>query len=557
MSINEEIKDTTEIKDYEEIQEILNNETISAGSKFVLQELLVNEMTDLYKFLTYKSIFSPYQENLFHNLCWFGCIKTIKKCILSLGNNKKKRKDGKNIITDLLEQKDNEFSTPLMYAVSGTKQVIALKRIENYKEIVNLILKNHKESLKILNRTGLTPLKLCFQQTMVGNYIKLDELITEVNIVPLTTKENLSKDIQQMINNNRILLFELIKFCDDKQLDELQTMFSNIFNKNSYFNYTEKKTASERRHIIKMLEKAKLLDLEENDDLQFNNIMRDIDEIKSERKKIFLKKDEEARKIMEELLKQEEEEEIKKERKKEKKKEKKKSERGGGGGGGGSEIEKFEVKEFTGDILLKEKIEGVLTITCFSKRYNGTTTKELTLHGLWPRLNEKLIDNATVDSNLKIDISSFLDTYKNKYKNVTCFSDNKDYLKINEWKKHGIFANKYKTINEYINESCDLATPILSFLVHRGDIIGSEYSFVDMVKDIKESQFGKFFKKEVDNENYQEIQFYVCGIKINDSDEKFEWRFYSPSKTDGTILRKKNKKRSLKSFKIILRRKKF
>jgi hypothetical protein len=226
------------------------------------------------------------------------------------------------------------------------------------------------------------------------------------------------------------------------------------------------------------------------------------------------------------------------------------------------EVKGDEVKEVKGEkkeylispsILKKydtKKIKGVLSITCF---FGGK--KEYSLHGLWPnqirsveRSDEIYLDHEAIENNKSIK----LNTFRNNYKitgDVSCFLNLEKYFPLYQWSKHGIYANNYDTIDEYIIESCDLALNVIKYLIncekkHKGD----EYTFDDMEKSINkdDSPFKDFFKQKVTTDLYKEIHFHVCAIKENESDTKYKWYFYNPSlppRSDGRI---KNKSKSLK-----------
>ena len=185
-----------------------------------------------------------------------------------------------------------------------------------------------------------------------------------------------------------------------------------------------------------------------------------------------------------------------------------------------SEITNIKVQTKTADSL-----SGILAITCFLKN-DGEEEKEISLHGLWPDIDEKSEENY--NHNEKINLyDNTVEPFIFRENNISCFSNFSPFFLRHEWNKHGVYANKYENIQDYLNESCELAKPILFFLIYMDQIKiknGENYDFHQILNDIRGSLFSKYLIQVIDDDNYQELYFNVCA-NYNESTKKYNWGF--------------------------------
>ena len=184
------------------------------------------------------------------------------------------------------------------------------------------------------------------------------------------------------------------------------------------------------------------------------------------------------------------------------------------------EITNIKVQTKTADSL-----SGILAITCFLKNY-GDEEKEISLHGLWPNIDEKMLENY--EHNKKINLNdNTVEPFIFRENNISCFSNFSPFFFRHEWNKHGVYANKYENIQDYLNESCELAKPILFFLIYMDQIKfqnGENYNFKNIINDVQKSLFHKYLIQVIDDDNYQELYFNVCA-NYDEIAKKYNWGF--------------------------------
>jgi len=196
--------------------------------------------------------------------------------------------------------------------------------------------------------------------------------------------------------------------------------------------------------------------------------------------------------------------------------------------------EAFNSEEMTNNIKFQTKtfdsLSGILAITCFLK-YNGNSEKEISLHGLWPDIGKTDIDKKYKDNcehNEKINLDlNLLKPVIFEENNTSCFSNFSLFFLRHEWNKHGIYANKYESAQEYLNEACELAKPVLFFLFYMDQIKfrdGEEYDFSKISNDIEGSLFSQYVVNVIDNDKYQELHFRVCA-NYDETKKKYDWGF--------------------------------
>ncbi len=197
------------------------------------------------------------------------------------------------------------------------------------------------------------------------------------------------------------------------------------------------------------------------------------------------------------------------------------------------EVSKYK-EAFDSEITkIKDKVQpktinslsGILAITCFLKN-DGEKEKEINLHGLWPDIDEKSEENYKHNEKINLDLN-LLEPVIFRENNSSCFSNFSRFFLRHEWNKHGIYANKYESAKEYLNEACELAKPVLFFLFYMDQIKlqkNEKYDFPEIVNDIVGSLFSKYLLKVIDNDKYQELHFRVCA-NYDETKKKYDWGF--------------------------------
>jgi len=170
-------------------------------------------------------------------------------------------------------------------------------------------------------------------------------------------------------------------------------------------------------------------------------------------------------------------------------------------------------------------LSGILAITCFLKN-DGEEEKEISLHGLWPDIDEKSEGNYNHNEKINLDLN-LPEPVIFRENNSSCFSTFSPFFLRHEWNKHGRYANKYNNIKEYLNEACELAKPVLFFLFYMDRIKfcdGEEYDFSKISNDIGGSLFRQYLVKEIDTDKCQELHFRVCA-NYDETKKKYDWGF--------------------------------
>jgi len=388
---------------------------------------------------------------LFHNFCFYGLYKSVFKIMEKLPD----------ISQELIRLRDKYGDFPLKHALYG----IMLSDNDNERnKLINLLyMKNGEPMHDILCNKEYDVIIYCFRQILVKNLLSSYVFIHRISI-----KEKYPGiEFYRKLYYEKLLTF-LDRFRKSLDLKNIQKKFIEDFS--NYNTEVDFKKHPNLKDII-------------NDDIMYyqkilNIIANKINVIENEEEEKF-KKNEEA------LLKSTNKSKDKKKGEKMKtlvKGEEPKTDDLSLLLVKGEEpktddlsllLVKGEEKKVKGEYsvipsILKnydaKKIKGVLSITCFFDN-----KKEYSLHGLWPnqrsdeRSDEIYLDDKTIKKNISID------TFNNDYKitdNVSCFSNLDKIHPLHEWKIHGIYANNYDTIDEYIKESCDLALNVIKYLIN-------------------------------------------------------------------------------------------
>ena len=197
---------------------------------------------------------------------------------------------------------------------------------------------------------------------------------------------------------------------------------------------------------------------------------------------------------------------------------------------------------------------GVLAISCYFTNNKFEDLKEnIGIHGLWPETKfDKYIDykdqiknfnklnNDNIRLNLDlnyVNLGNYIENNKQKY---SCHPNLEEDLKKMEWRKHGIYANKYENTDEYFVEMCELGKPILNLIrkhIFESMINDKTYDFESIKEVIINSEFNKYLniikddsklnRNVVEKSFYsQEFYFNICRIKIRiDNKDVYKWKF--------------------------------
>jgi len=558
--INEEINNIID-SEKKLFKESLNKIALEQLNDFFLT--LKNDEIELYKYLIFRNEKKEREEEtLFHNLCFYNCFETIKIICKKLGDKRFK---------NLLNIKDKRGYSPIFY-ISGKTTTSDTEIYEKYKETITYLLDKDNSIINHQTIYKETVLIICFLNTLHTTYFeKLFEFETDKN------KKGIELVKQVMSNNIDLfmLLLSYYKKANNNNYENIIEQIKAFLNKFDELLYTVSDSIAKDHDKIKN-EKRKLYFKYAT--LDIDNIKSFIIYLKNEEEKAIKDAEKGAEEVAELLIK----EEIKKESKKKKKKSpsilvssklsipsppilvsseslpslalpstselltgyietntSKKRIKGVLSIPSPPILESSEslppslpsppTSELIGYIetnTIEKRIKGVLSITCFFK-FNGIDIKSISLHGLWPDdIMEKYdpktdiyLDDIDIDRNKSYKLSDI------SSKTYPCFRNiNKnfiDWFVKHEWENHGIYANKYENINEYIEESCNLAMPIIKYLTEL-----NELDFNEMVDNIiSKSPFKEFYKEAVETETYKDIRFNVCA-KYNPEIKKFKWKYF-------------------------------
>ena len=136
-----------------------------------------------------------------------------------------------------------------------------------------------------------------------------------------------------------------------------------------------------------------------------------------------------------------------------------------------------------------------------------------------------------------VNLGNYIENNKQKY---SCHPNLEEDLKKMEWRKHGIYANKYENTDEYFVEMCELGKPILNLIrkhIFESMINDKTYDFESIKEVIINSEFNKYLniikddsklnRNVVEKSFYsQEFYFNICRIKIRiDNKDVYKWKF--------------------------------
>jgi hypothetical protein len=519
------------------------------------------------------------EATLFHFLCYYGCFNTIENIYKNIGMI---------LFNELLNLKDKNGEIPLYYVIEGNYLPLSIFFVKNRLALINLFYKCDQKILYKKNNENKEPIEICFTGLLSNEYFSRIEIITKFKL-----DKNDDEEIQESKKNMYILFNGLLEKYNLECLEKLKKCLIERFNFITQMDTSTFEIFKKFREYFKSDS-----EIMNEDDMYLKSIMKNIDD---RIEKAHIEACIEAEKNEKELLMTLELEkntskgkkgdfkskgkkgDVKSEGDVEGKKgdvkskgdvEGKKGDVKSKGSKGDVEGKKVETKGKKRDMIShlildkkyskNKKIKGILSITCFL--HNGKKKiKEYSLHGLWPNslemntaVNEIYLSDEIIKKNRK------LSEFKNSYKDIdeiSCFSNLGTTHPLHEWKKHGIYANNYDTIDEYIKESCDLALNVIKYLINCDNKHKDhEYTFDNMVASIKhkDSPFKEFFKQQVITDLYDEIHFNVCAIKENEGDTKYKWYYYNPSlllssdgkKKTNSIKRKSIKRKSMKTNSI-------
>jgi hypothetical protein len=207
--------------------------------------------------------------------------------------------------------------------------------------------------------------------------------------------------------------------------------------------------------------------------------------------------------------------------------------------------------------------KGILAITCFTKKdpsQPNEYVEDIGLHGLWPYPLKPTVRNSNnikfEDEDIKREYQSrnpYINPKKlksksksntksksnkaNKFYNytfddesrTTCLAQHYDYFE-HEWVKHGIYSSIYETVDEHLEEACELAKPIilmLKYIVNKFKGITFQ-GLITMIRQIPTVQpiFKGGFIFNKNNLPYgQELHFSIVGIPDILDNRRFTWMF--------------------------------
>ena len=518
--INDEINNIID-SEKKLFKESLNKIALEQLNDFLLT--LKNDEIELYKYLIFRNEKKEREkETLFHNLCFYNCFETIKIICKKLGDNRFK---------NLLNLKDKLEYSPIFY-ISGKTTTSDKEIYEKYKETITYLLDKDNSIINHQTIYKETVLIICFLNTLHTTYFeKIFEFETDKN------KKGIELVKQVMSNNIDLfmLLLSYYKKANNNNYENIIEQIKAFLNKFDELLYSISDSIAKDHDKIKN-EKRKLY--LKYATLDIDNIKSFIIYLKNEEEKAIKDAEKGAEEVAELLIK----EEIKKESKKKKKKSpsipsppilvSSKLSIPSPPILVSSESLPPSLPELLTDYIetntSEKRIKGVLSITCFYK-FNGIDIKSISLHGLWP--DDKIekydpktyinLDDIDIDRNNRYKLSDISSKTYPCYRNID--NDFIYWFVKHEWENHGIYANKYDNINEYMEESCDLAMPIIKYLTEL-----NESDFNEMVDNItSKSPFKDFYKQAVETETYKDIRFNVCAI-YDEKKTKFKWKYFNP-----------------------------